>query len=197
MKTIIITGSPGTGKTTLSKIIAKKINAELISLNELVISKNFIENYDKERDTYVADFAKLKKFVLTQIEKAKKQHIENIIIEGHFADIIPNKYIEKVIILRTHPDILKERLKKRGYKENKIKENIQAEILGNCTNYILQKELTCPIYELDTSITSISQTSKLIIKMIKNKNISDSYDVGNLDWLEQLSSKDRLNEFFD
>ena len=35
---IIITGTPGTGKTTVTKILKNKINAKLISINSLLES---------------------------------------------------------------------------------------------------------------------------------------------------------------
>ncbi len=197
MRIIIITGTPGTGKTSISKLISDYLNAKLVSLNTLVISKNFVQKYDEERETYVADFVKLKKFLKELIKNSKNEGINFCIIEGHFADVVPNKYITLSIILRCHPDILKERLKNRNYNEKKIKENMQAEILGNSTNYILQKNLKCPLYEIDTSYKTIRQISEIIIDMIQKDGFIEKYKVGNIDWLEELSNQDRLNEFFD
>ena len=38
-----------------------------------------------------------------------------------------------VIVLRCNPDVLKERLSTRNWKDAKIHENVSAEILGICT----------------------------------------------------------------
>jgi adenylate kinase len=105
MKIIIISGTPGTGKTSISKLISKKLDAKLISLNKLIISKNFVERYDEERETYVADFIKLNKYLKKLIKNTKKEDIEYCIIEGHLADIVPNKYIDLVIVLKCNTDI--------------------------------------------------------------------------------------------
>ncbi|TXT63896.1 MAG: putative adenylate kinase [Promethearchaeota archaeon] len=197
MKTIVISGTPGCGKTTVSKQISEKLKTELISLNNLVIDKKFYENYDEERQTYIADFPKLNAYMNKILRKAYRRKTTYMIIEGHFADIVPNQYINLAIVLRCHPDILKDRLKKRNYPNTKINENIQAEILGNCTSYLIEKQLTCPLYEIDTSNKSIQEVSEIIIKMIENDKIYKKYQFGNIDWLGELSDKDRLMQFFD
>ncbi len=56
MKIIIISGTPGCGKTSVSKVLSKLIDAKIISLNELAVSDDFSFEYDKERKTYIVDF---------------------------------------------------------------------------------------------------------------------------------------------
>ena len=196
MKLIIITGSPGCGKTTLSKRLTNLLNCISISLNELVVSKKFIIDYEERRDTYIIDFDKLENYLFNYIEETKKKDIEYLIIEGHFADFLPNNLIDFVIILRCHPDVLLERLERRNYKREKILENIQAEILGNCSNYIVQKELSCPIFEFNTSEMDLEALIHLILRFLEGKEDLHKYFIGNIDWLNELFETDRLNEFF-
>jgi len=196
MEIIIITGTPGCGKTTITQEISQLEKSEYISLNELIVSKRFYEKYDKKRDTYIADFDKMIPYIIKVIEQAKKKKLKYFFIEGHFADIIPKKFIDLVIILRCHPDVLRKRLEKRDYKESKIRENLQAEILGNSTNYILEKDLKCPIYEINTSNKSIDLIIKIISDIINNEE-PNLKSIGNIDWLCELYKKNRLNEFFD
>jgi adenylate kinase len=196
MKTIIITGTPGCGKSTLTKKISKIMDSEYISINQLVHSEEFIEEYDEKRNTYIADFDKLIPYLIDVIEKAQNENCDFFFIEGHFADIVPNKFIDIAIILRCHPDILKKRLEKRGYKESKVIENLQAEILGNSTNYILEKDLDCPVYEIDISEKSIDETLDIIENIIIKDEIKNC-EIGKIDWLCNLSKNNRLNEFFD
>ncbi|TFG00490.1 MAG: AAA family ATPase [Promethearchaeota archaeon] len=197
MKIIIISGTPGCGKTSVSKKISEKIKAEIISLNELTVSENFTLKYDKKRETHVVDLSKLIPYVENLIELYNKGNTEFLIIEGHFSDAIPEKYIDYVIILRCNPDELYKRLEKRGYKIKKIRENIQAEILGNCTNFFIQKQIKSPMYEIDTSNLTIDSIVKIIIDLtVKTINV-ENFLPGKIDWLEILSQNDRINEFFD
>ncbi len=197
MKNIIISGTPGCGKTSVARKLSCLIDAEIISLNELAISDNFSFEFDKERDTYIVDFEIFLPFVLDKIKEIKNQNYKYLIIESHFSDIISNEYIDFVFILRCDPDELIRRLKEKNYNRKKIMENVQAEILGNCVNYFLQKKINSTLFEIDTTKLSIESVAKIIIGIIVEKKDVDNYYVGKVDWLEKLFQEDRLQEFFD
>ncbi|MHA1349662.1 MAG: adenylate kinase family protein [Promethearchaeota archaeon] len=197
MKILIVSGTPGTGKTTVSQNLLNSLNAKVISLNELAISEKLIINYDIERETSVINEKKLVRYVKKLIERYNKLDLEYLIIESHFSDIVPGQYIDYVIILRCDPDELCIRLKERGYKKEKIRENIQSEILGNSANYFLNKQLNIPILEIDTTNNSIDVITKTITEILTGKVDVNKYIVGKIDWLEKLSQEDRLEQFFD
>ena len=197
MKILIVSGTPGTGKTTVSQNLLNNLNAKVISLNELAISEKLIINYDIERETSVINEKKLVRYVIKLIEHYNKLDLEFLIIESHFSDIVPGQYIDYVIILRCDPDELSIRLKKRGYKNEKIRENVQSEILGNSANYFLNKQLNKPILEIDTTNNSVDVITKTITKILTGKVDVNEYIIGKIDWLEKLSQEDRLEQFFD
>lgn len=197
MKILIISGTPGTGKTTVSKNLLKYLKAKVISLNELAISEKLIINYDKERETSVINEKELIRYVIKLIECYNKLDLEYLIIESHFSDIVPQQYIDFVIILRCDPDELYIRLKERGYKMEKIRENVQSEILGNSANYFLNKQLEKTILEIDTTKKNIKVITKTIIGILTGRVDVNEYVIGNIDWLEKLSQEDRLQQFFD
>lgn len=197
MIVVIISGTPGTGKTTIAKILANRIDSALISLNELISNKNFIVEYDEKRDTNVADMDKTTKYLKEKLDRLKKRTTEHVIIEGNFSDIVPNEYIDYAVVLRCNPDVLNGRLIKRGYKKEKIKENIQAEILGTCANYILEKNLQVPLLEFDTSDSDPQELADLLIYLIQEKSSLQKYKLGKIDWLEYLDDNDKFDEFFD
>lgn len=197
MKRVIISGTPGTGKTSISKLLTQKINARMISLSKLAISNNLTIGYDLKRETSVIDAKKIILQVHKIIETCINQNIEVIIIESHFSDIIPNNLIDYAIVLRCHPDELIRRLKDRNYKKEKILENVQAEILGTSMNYLIEKNLEKDIIEIDTTNLKIESIANLIIEIIQyNKNIEKFTQI-RIDWLEELFQEDRLNDFFD
>ena len=197
MKIIVISGTPGTGKTTVSKMVSEINNAQVISLNQIALSEEYITKYDKKRETQVIDTDKLIQYLVELIKEFQQSNEELLIIEGHFADITPNEYFDIAIVLRCEPYELKKRLRGRDYPKEKIIENVQSEILGNCANYLLQKNLTIPIYELDTSTSSFDEISEKIIEIIDENKIDDDLLLGKVDWLEDLFQKDKMGDFFD
>lgn len=50
------------------------------------------------------------------------------IVEYHGCDFFPERWFHLVFVIQCDNTILYDRLKKRNYKENKIKENIECEI---------------------------------------------------------------------
>ena len=197
MKNIIISGTPGCGKTSVAKELSNLISGRIISLNELAISEDFSFEYDEDRKTLIVDFKIFLPYVLKKIKKIKKINPSFLIIESHFSDIIPNKLVDYVFILRCYPDELVNRLKEKNYDSKKITENIQAEILGNCVNYFIKKKTKKPLFEIDTTHLTIDSVAKTIKRIITGKEYLQNYYIGRIDWLEKLDQEDRLKEFFD
>jgi adenylate kinase len=197
MKIIIISGTPGCGKTSVANELSKLIAGEVISLNELATSNDFSFKYDEERKTLIVDFKIFLPYIIKKIKKMKSINPPFLIIESHFSDIIPNKYIDFAFVLRCDPDELMNRLKKKNYNLKKINENIQAEILGNCVNYVINKKVKKPLLEIDTTNLSIEIIAKKIRDILIDKEKGVNYSIGKIDWLEKLYQEDRLREFFD
>jgi adenylate kinase len=200
MKVVLFTGTPGTGKTLITKKVVEKftekVSAKVISLSEFAVKKDLILEFDSERDTYVIDEDKIVPEIMNLIEKSRSQEISILIIEGHLTDIIPEEYVDLVIVLRCEPDILFKRLKSRGYSEQKVRENVQSEILGNCANFFVEKDMKKPLLEIDTSSGDDRLVTKIAELILREKNIKN-YALGKIDWLEKLSNENRLEKYFD
>ncbi len=123
-----ITGTPGTGKTTIASILSKSYNLPVISLSHLVLENKLWEDHDKERDSYVIDEERL----ITELEEWIQHNPKGYIIEGHVLDLLPAHWFDVIIVVRTSPRILIQRLKQRGYSSRKIDENMEAEIMEVC-----------------------------------------------------------------
>jgi adenylate kinase len=197
MKIIIISGTPGCGKTSVTNELSKLIDAKIISLNELAVSDDFSFEYDKERKTYIVDFKIFLPYILKKIKIIKMIDPKFLIIESHFSDVIPNKLINYIFVLRCDPDELAKRLKKKDYNIDKITENVQSEILGNCVNYLVQKKIKKPIFEIDTTNLNIGAVAKTINDILFAKIEVKNYNLGKIDWLEKLFQEDRLVRYFE
>lgn len=78
----------------------------------------------------------------------------------------------------------------------KANENIQAEILGNCANYLIKKELKIPLLEIDTTLLDVEAVSRIILDIIQDNINIDKYRIGKIDWLEKLFQENQLDDFF-
>jgi len=131
MKVMIVTGTPGTGKTTVAKKLAKKYKAEYIDVNVIIKDNGLRESYDKKRKSYVVDINKLNK-VLAKIITIARKHKKSLIIDSHLSHYLPPKYVDCCYVTKTSLKTLKKRLQKRGYSKQKVAENMQCEIFDIC-----------------------------------------------------------------
>ena len=128
MKVIIVTGSVGSGKTTLAKKLSKFLNFKYIDVNTIIKKNELSEGYDKKNMCDVVDVKRLNKYLIKLIKSINI----GIIIDSHLSHYLPKKYVDLCIVTKCNLKELKKRLKKRKYSEGKIKDNLEAEIFNVC-----------------------------------------------------------------
>ena len=141
---IIVSGTPGTGKTTLSKKLSQKLKYKYIDVAKLIKENDLSESYDKKRKCDVVDIKKLNKILLTLIKKNK-----NLVIDSHLSHHLPKKYVDLCIITKCDLKELEKRLKNKRYNRKKIRENLDCEIFDVCLNEA--KQAKHKIAVIDTS----------------------------------------------
>jgi adenylate kinase len=166
-----LTGTPGTGKTTISKSLSRKLDFHCLHLADLVTSDICI-GYDEVRGCVEVNLEKLREVVEQRLK-------DNTIIEGHLSHRLGVSDI--VIVLRTRPSILRHRLKKRMYGEDKIRENLEAEALDFCL--VESMEEGAEVYEVDTSVKSPREVEEDIVRVLEGKG--DEFRPGKIDWSEE------------
>ncbi|MDD4878497.1 MAG: adenylate kinase family protein [Candidatus Nanoarchaeia archaeon] len=159
MSVIIITGTPGTGKTELALAIAKLLNYKYIDVNDVVKKEKLVESYDSRRKTNVVDEEKLSKALVKLIECKKEA---NLIIDSHMSQCIPAKHADLCIVTKCDLKILKKRLENKGYNADKVRENLDSEIFDVCLNEAFEAEHKLLI--VDTS----RKMPKELAKLLKN-----------------------------
>jgi len=131
---IALTGTPGTGKTSISKELD---NFKTLDLTKFVKQKEL----GLQKDEFEAD--------IDQMVKALEEEIdgkEDTVIEGHLSHHFPVDYC---IVLRCNPEKLRERLSKRDYAKQKIEENVESEILDVLLSESVRTQVN--IIEIDTT----------------------------------------------
>ena len=151
---VLVTGVPGTGKSSLAPFIAKKLKAKVIAINEVVKEKGLYSR--KEGDALVAKMKPLEKELARVLRKEK-----NAVVEGHLGCEM-RLPVDLVIVTRTNPKALEKRLRARGYAKKKIAENVLAEALDYATAMAEGRYMR--VFEVDTTRGRVGKAVESILR---------------------------------
>ena len=140
---ILITGTPGVGKTSHCVSLAEKTGLRHLAINRTIKDQNCHDGWDVEHQSYIINEDKVCNICLsnTQVMSSDGPHTKvldaitqdvvhgGVIIDWHVCDIFPTAWIDLVLVLRAETEPLYDRLKTRNYPEAKLQENIDTEIM--------------------------------------------------------------------
>lgn len=163
-KATLITGVPGTGKTTLARALCRKTGATLIEINELAELLGLYSHTDESDGAKVVKLPELERELTAAIKAEKKSSIT----EGHLGCEMKLP-VSKVLVLRCEPRELRARLSPRNYLPEKLATNALSEALDYCValsekNYGAQK-----VWELNTTGKTPAQVLAEAEKIIAGK----------------------------
>ncbi len=141
---IAVTGTPGTGKSRFSSELSRRLGAGLVRLNELVErEKAYVLDEDGEKVVKLGE-------MIRAVGRVLRETKGPVVVEGHLSHLLPTRYLSHVVVLRTHPRVLERRLRRRGYPEEKVRDNAEAEALDLILWEAVQRHGK-KVYEIDTS----------------------------------------------
>lgn len=121
---VLITGTPGTGKSSLAERVAAAAGMTQYDVSKIAKAENLCESYDEAMDTHVIDEDK----VLDHMEERLGTEEGGVVVDYHSCDLFPERWFDLVVVLTCDNTELYERLESRGYSEKKIRENVECEI---------------------------------------------------------------------
>jgi len=162
-KVIVVTGTPGTGKTTVAMRLAKKAEWKYVDVNTVISKHKLSEGYDMKKKCRVVDVKKLCRVLL----KMAKDSEESVVIDSHLSHYLPSEKIDVCLVTKCNLKLLKQRLKRRKYGEAKVRENLDCEIFDVCYNEAIDAGHNVVAVATDTKV----DYEKLIrkIKRLKRK----------------------------
>jgi adenylate kinase len=120
---ILVTGTPGTGKSATCARIAERTGFRHIEVSELVKQEGYHEGWDEEHQSYTLDEDRLLDALEEQLAAGA------CVVDFHSCELFPERWFELVLVLTADNTVLYDRLQARGYAESKVQENVQCEIL--------------------------------------------------------------------
>ncbi|KAL7413357.1 AAA domain-containing protein [Mrakia frigida] len=131
---ILITGTPGTGKTTFSQMLVESLGEGFKNVNvgDVVKDEKAHNGWDEEWEAWNVDEDKLLDALdplFPALNAPSSSSKGGVILDYHTCDIFPERWIDLVVVLRCDHSVLWERLEARKYPLKKIQENNEAEIM--------------------------------------------------------------------
>ena len=188
-RVIVVTGTPGTGKTRFSKTLAKELQAQYIPLTEYVTKNELYLAIDRYRASKIIDLNRTRKNIRGLLSRSKGL----VIVDTHVPDgVVDKKAVKQVFVLRCHPRILKKRLKAKGWNQRKTRENLLAEVLDICFISSINYYGLRRVAQLNTSRTSLKSNIALAKRVLMNRA---SKGKTSLDWIAQLDREGSLEDY--
>lgn len=128
---ILIAGTPGVGKTTLSTYLSSVYNIAHIDISPYIIEHKLYKSYSSEDDTFDFSAKVVRKHLKTKLNG-------DFIIDTHSPQIVKHFKFDYVFVIRLPISILTKRLEEREYRKEKVQCNVDCEVF-NEVGFIAEK----------------------------------------------------------
>ena len=140
---ILITGTPGVGKSNLCRALLEKdpTGIQWINIGAYAKEHELLGQYDEtyqchelEEDKIIDDLEntmdRISEPKNAELSSSSKRQCTTVLIDHQVTDFFPERWFDIVFVLRTDNTILYDRLGKngRGYSGKKLEDNIECEI---------------------------------------------------------------------
>lgn len=187
---VAITGSPGVGKHTCTKIVCEKLgDVKIIDINKIIIDNNaFLLNDD--RNGKEVDIKKTLKLIRNELKKGG-----DLVIIGHLVPyLLRPDGIDIVVVMRRSPYEIIRTFEERDYSPEKIRENVASEILGISFYDALKTFGKNKVIEFDATGKTSQQAAEEIVLLLQNKS---KHEIGMVDWLSLVYEKGDVQKFLE
>ena len=159
---ILITGTPGTGKTTMAELISLGSDLSHLNVSQLILSRKYVSEWDEELESWVLDEDAL--------VDALKDDVKNggLILDYHGVDFFPKDWFDLVIVTTTDNSILYSRLEHRNYSSLKIQENVTAEIMQVILQEASQHFQGLVVQVQSNSLLDMDKNCEKVLEWIQN-----------------------------
>lgn len=146
----------------------------MVDVNEHLRSHHLLGEKDVPRDTYNVDMEALN----SSLEEYRRMP-GIVFLDSHLAH---ETDCSRIIVLRCEPSVLAERLRKRGYPEAKVRENVQAEILDVILCEATDSDI--PVNEYDCTRGTPSDAVDFIERILNGE--TELGPPGSVDWTGEM-----------
>ena len=150
---MLITGTPGTGKTTVAGLLSDALGAPYVDVGGLLSAWGLLKP-DRQRFAHV----------VTDVEEAVRRLRESLprsfVADTHAVSLFHGVELDAVVVLRRDPRQLLVELARRGWPKPKIYENVVAELLD--VVYVEAQKLDVYLAQIDVSGLSPGYVARVL-----------------------------------
>jgi len=176
---LAVSGTPGAGKTRLCAEMA--LNGwKVLSLADLAREHGCLGSVDDEDGAAPIDVHQLADAWIPPSEG-------RWLVDGHLSHLLD---LDGIVLLRCSPAVLEQRLFERGYSADKVRSNVEWEMVAGHWSELMEFEIEYPLLELDAGAVSTSELVKRVSAWVEGG--LDSPSPGGqanaaIDWLSETS----------
>ncbi len=173
-----LTGTPGTGKSSLAKHL-EGAGWHTVELTDLAKRAGAVVGRDEDRQTDEVDVDLLREAVVDELGRTPPGR--DALLVSHMAHLMP---CDQVVVLRTSPRVLRERLEARQWPDAKVSENVEAEAVGVILVEAMELEPPVPVLEMDTSVETPEEAAGRLVRALDGE--AHGLEAGHVDWSEEV-----------
>ncbi len=172
---LLVLGTPGVGKSTAARSLAKKLGLQLVEVGALVKREKLYQRFDKGTKSYVMDEERVRRRLQALIS------YKDAIITTHSVGLtILPRWVRLAIVLRLDPMVLYYRLRAKRWRRQKAWENMESELVDVCLEEAVRLFGRDKVFEIDTTSKSPSRVVSEALKIVKGETRVSRLQV---DWL--------------
>ena len=171
---LAITGTPGTGKTTATRLLEDRLEGvDVEHLNDRIEDESLYTAVDEDRDSLIVDLDELRDVLTGRT---------NVLFESHLAHHLP---ADRVVVLRCQPETIERRLRERGEPVPKARENAESEALDLILTEAVTHHGLDSVYEIDTTDRSPPDVASAIEDVLEGTRSPSAGTVDFMGYLER------------
>ena len=174
---VALTGTPGTGKSAVGAALAAR-GVRVLSLNEEAAHAGLLGARDKRRGSYEVDVRALDRAVSKRASAFPPSAL--LVLEGHLAHFLT---VDRALVLRCPPPLLARRLRRRGWAERKVRENVCAEAVGVIATEAVMALGLRRVFEFSTGGARAPRAAGAVMAVASGR--AKALQAGRIDYLEE------------
>lgn len=177
-------GVAGVGKTVFGRALASLLGLKFIDVPELVVRRKLYSEYDVESRAYLVDLRRLSAAAGSELREGR-------VMASVYAFKPRGVKVSWAIVLRMRPTRLLEVLRSRGYPDDKIRENISAELIDQPLVEAIQK-FGRRVVQQDTTNMDLEDLARRVADAIRSRGLKKLDQ--RIDWIGELERYSELEE---